>query len=196
MRTPTRETLRRAALQRLPSLLPSLLSSLLSLLPSLLPSLLLSLLLSSGCVPRPAAPEESCTLKTPLQPGIPGSPGHLIVSENNPNGASELAAMMRRFVADWRGVQGALREHKPLPVKFAAAHAKVRCSWPTTPSDRDSAFDGFAVNYLNAVRTYDVAPSAQSFNRVVASCRACHEQTCGGPLVVIDSLRAPEAAAR
>ena len=80
-------------------------------------------------------------------------------------------------------------------MKFAAAHAKVRCSWPTTPSDRDPAFDGLAVHCLNAVRTHDGAPSARSFNKVVASCRACHEQTCGGPLVVIDSLQAPEGAA-
>jgi hypothetical protein len=153
-----------------------------------------ALLASLGCVPRPASPEETCTLETPLKPGVPGSPGHLITSEINPNGASELATLMRRFVSDWRGVQGALREHQPLPGKFAAAHARLRCSWPTTPSDRDAAFDGLAVNYLNAVRTYDVAPSAQSFNKVVASCRACHEQTCGGPLVVIDSLKVPEEA--
>ena len=160
-------------------------------------SLLLSLLLPpAACVPKPAAPEETCTLETPLQPGVPGSPGHLIASELNPNGASELATLMRRFVADWRGVQSALREHKPLPVRFAAAHARIRCSWPTTPSDRDPAFDGFAVHYLNAVRSYDAAPSAQSFNEVVASCRSCHEQTCGGPLVVIDALRVPEPAAR
>jgi hypothetical protein len=157
----------------------------------LLPTLLLPL----ACVPKPAAPEETCTLETKLTPGVPGSPGHLITSAINPNGASELATLMRRFVADWRGVQGALREHQPLPRGFAAVHARVRCSWPTTPSDRDAAFDGLAVHYLGAVRAYDAAPSAQSFNQVVASCRACHEQTCGGPLVVIDSLKVAEEAA-
>ena len=151
-----------------------------------------TLLPSLACVPTPAAPEGTCTLETPLQPGVPGSPGHLVTSDLNPNGASELATLMRRFVADWRGVQGALREHKPLPGPFARAHSRVRCSWPTTPSDRDAAFDGLAVHYLNAVRTYDAAPSAPRFNQVVTSCRACHEQTCSGPLVVIDSLKVAE----
>ena len=151
---------------------------------------------SLACVPKAAPPEETCTLQTPLVPGVPGSPGHFIASEINPNGASELATLMRRFVADWRGVQGALREHRALPaVKFAPQHAKVRCAWPTEAQDRNEVFDGLAVGYLTAVRTYDVAPSAQTFNNVVASCRACHEQTCGGPLVVIDSLKVPEQQA-
>ena len=164
---------------------------------ALLPAALLAaaLLSSLACVPKPAPPEETCTLETPLKPGVPGSPGHLITSEINPNGASELATLMRRFVADWRGVEGALREHRPLPGPFARAHQGLRCSWPTTPSDRDPAFDGLAVNYLNAVRTYHAAPSAKRFNQVVASCRACHEQTCGGPLVVIDSLKVAEEPA-
>jgi hypothetical protein len=93
-------------------------------------------------------------------------------------------------------VQGAVREHKPLPAGFAPQHAKLRCSWPTDPQDRNAVFDGLAVNYLGAVRAFDAAPAAQTLNAVVASCRACHEQTCGGPLVVIDSLQVPEAAAQ
>jgi hypothetical protein len=150
-----------------------------------------------ACVPDAASPAqaETCTLQTPLVPGVPGSPGHFIPSEINPNGASELAALMRRFVSDWRSVQGALREHKALPKGFAPQHAKVRCAWPTDPQDRNAVFDGLAVNYLGAVRAYEAAPAARTFNAVVASCRACHEQTCGGPLVVIDSLQVPESAA-
>lgn len=31
-----------------------------------------------------------CTLETPLIPGVPGSPGHLLPSDRNPNGDSEL----------------------------------------------------------------------------------------------------------
>jgi hypothetical protein len=149
-------------------------------------------LFSLGACATRAAPAE-CTLQTPLVPGVPGSPGHLIPSEINPNGASELAVLMRRFVSDWRAVQTGLRDHQPLPKgpRFPV-HARLRCSWPTEPADRNEAFDGFAQAYLGAVKAFDQKPSAAALNQVVASCRACHESTCSGPLVVIDSLRLPE----
>ena len=44
--------------------------------------------------------DADCNCSTPLQPGVPGSPGHLIVSPRNPNGDSELAVPMRQFVDD------------------------------------------------------------------------------------------------
>ena len=44
--------------------------------------------------------QDDCTLDTPLIPGVPGSPGHLLPSEINPNGVSELAALMRTMQRD------------------------------------------------------------------------------------------------
>lgn len=142
--------------------------------------------------PKPApAAEPECTLETPLVPGVPGSPGHLIASDINPNGASELAALMRTMVADWRAVKTSLeadggveRGKAWLPV-----HRRIRCAWPTDAKDRDATYDGLAVGYLAAVKAFDAAPSRETYGAVIAGCAACHEVTCGGPLEVIDGLK-------
>lgn len=136
----------------------------------------------------PPAPLDDCTLATPLVPGVPGSPGHLIASERNPNGASELAALMRTFVDDWSAARTALEADAGVPPRFAT-HRKLRCAWPTVPSDRTAAFDAMARRYLDAVQAFDAAPQRERYERVLDGCKACHEATCGGPLVVIEGLR-------
>lgn len=159
--------------------------------------LLAAALLLLGCPAKPAAPppppapaaEPECTLETPLVPGVPGSPGHLIASEVNPNGASELAALMRTMVADWRAAKAALEKGEAPAAKHHATHRKLRCAWPTDAQDRDATFDGLAVNYLAAVKAYDAAPTKETYGAVIGACAACHEVTCGGPLELIDGLR-------
>lgn len=134
---------------------------------------------------------EECTLQTPLSPGVPGSPGHLIPSTRNPNGQSELAALMRTMEA-------ALKDARPLVAQgqkvgpFAARFRKIRCAWPTNLGDRDAQFDAFAVAYLSAVATLDQssgADSAAAFDGVLNACRSCHERACSGAIVAINALR-------
>lgn len=152
-----------------------------------------------GADSTPGATGQSadCTLQTPLVPGVPGSPGHLIPSTRNPNGQSELAALMRTMEA-------ALKDARPLVAKgqavgpFAQRFAKIRCSWPTNPSDRDAEFDALATAYLGAVSALDRASGAASagaFDGVLNACRACHERACGGAIVAINALRLPGSAA-
>ena len=138
-----------------------------------------------------AAPVEDCTFETPLVPGVPGSPGHLIPSARNPNGHSELAALMRDMQDHMLAVRkdiAAGRALGPMPDK----HARMRCAWPTTMSDRNAAFDAFAVNYMNqlaALHAPDHAtPVAERYDAVLQACRACHENTCPGPIMAIDAL--------
>jgi cytochrome c553 len=159
--------------------------------------LVLAVLLSA--CPKPAAPTpdagaavaalvDDCTLATPLVPGVPGSPGHLIASERNPNGASELATHMRRMADDLRGARAAVLDGGAAPPLWAH-HRKLRCAWPTALSDRNEAYDAMAQTYLGAVKALDAAPSSRAaYSGVVAACRACHEQTCDGPIAVIDGL--------
>lgn len=166
--------------------------------------LLAASLLLLGCPSKPAAPtppapapkaapaaEPDCTLETALVPGVPGSPGHLIASDLNPNGASELAALMRTMVADWRGVKASFEADAGAhPGKrLHATHRKIRCAWPTDPKDRDATFDGLAAAYLAAVQAFDAAPSRERYGAVISGCAACHEVTCGGPLELIEGLR-------
>ena len=143
-------------------------------------------------VPQPPVPE--CTLATPLVPDVPGSPGHLMPSARNPNGVSELAALMRTMQTELTGVRALVQQGQARP-KLRPQFAKIRCSWPTTPADRDTAFDASAQNYLQAVSALDEATPAQAataFDHVLSACRTCHEHTCSGAIVAIEALRLPK----
>src|SRR5688572_17207363 len=83
-----------------------------------------------------AADDGDCTWQTPLVPGIPGSPGHLIKSPRNPNGDSELAVLMREFVEDLQDARTLLEAGQPVK-KLYPTHRKMRCAWPTNPAERN-----------------------------------------------------------
>ncbi|HEX5050932.1 MAG TPA: hypothetical protein VFZ65_04095 [Planctomycetota bacterium] len=134
------------------------------------------------------AGDADCNLSTPLVPGIPGSPGHLIKSPRNPNGDSELAVLMRKFVDDLRDARTLLEAKQPV-AKLYPTHRKMRCAWPTKPEERNEKFDGLAQGYLAAVRAYDTSPQQASYNAVIAGCISCHSASCGGPLEFIDGMR-------
>lgn len=132
-------------------------------------------------------PDHGCTFETPLIAGAPGSPGHLLASDINPAGASELAALMRTMVSDWQKTRAALGAASMAPLH--PAHAKMRCAWPTDPSDRTASFDAMAQVYLTQVRAFDDAPTPQRYDAVISACASCHENTCPGPLEVIEGLK-------
>ena len=133
-------------------------------------------------------PPDECTLATKLVPGIPGSPGRLIASERNPNGASELATLMRTFVDDWKDARVKLEADAGFTARLPT-HRKIRCTWPTDAADRNPTFDGYAVGYLEKVKAFDARPSRETYEGVLDGCKACHEVSCGGPLEVIEGLR-------
>ncbi len=158
--------------------------------------LLLPLLLLTACAtpepPAPAPPIEAalppCDGTTPLIPGVPGSPGHLLASPVNPNGASELAHLMRTMVEDWKATRDALAAGAPVPPRFPV-HRRIRCSWPTAAQDRKEPFDALAAAYVASVAAFDAAPTRASYDTVLAACTACHSVSCPGPIEVIESLR-------
>lgn len=135
------------------------------------------------------APVEDCTFETPLVPGVPGSPGHWIPSERNPNGASELATHMRLMVDDLREARTKVLAGQAV-ASLEQRHKKLRCAWPTSMSDHTPAFDAMAQVYLAKVKAFDAKPADMkaAYTAVVAACRSCHEQTCDGPIAVIDGL--------
>lgn len=134
------------------------------------------------------ADDADCNLSTPLVPGIPGSPGHLIASARNPNGDSELAVLMRQFVDDLRDVRVLVEAKQPVK-KLYPGHRKMRCAWPTKPEERNAAYDGRAQGYLAAVRAFDATPSQSTYNAIIAGCISCHSVSCGGPLDFIDGMK-------
>lgn len=137
---------------------------------------------------EPKAEDADCNLSTPLVPGIPGSPGHLIKSARNPNGDSELAVLMRQFVDDLREVRPMFEAGQPLK-KLYPTHRKMRCAWPTKPDERNANFDNRAQGYLAAVRAFDAEPGKSTYNAIIAGCINCHSQSCGGPIDFIDSMK-------
>lgn len=140
--------------------------------------------------------EDDCTHQTPLVPGVPGSPGNLIPSEINPNGASELAALMRRMQKDLGAARDAIARGEDVAPLYPA-HRKVRCSWPTAESDRAPPFDSMAQAYLAAVKAFDARPAnpRAAHDAVITACVGCHQTACTGPIPAIESLRMPQAAA-
>jgi hypothetical protein len=157
--------------------------------------------LGAGCTrpreeqPAPAAQAalevDDCTGDTALVPGIPGSPGHLIPTELQPSGASELAVLMRTMQADLAKSAERLRAGSPPPEALYPTHRRIRCAWPTDPGERTASYDAFAVAYLEQVRALDARPDElrAAHDRIVDGCVACHQTTCTGPLPAIEKLR-------
>ncbi len=143
-----------------------------------------------AAVPAAAAVHDDadCNLSTPLEPGIPGSPGHLIASKRNPNGDSELATLMRRFVDDLRDARALVEAGEKAPALFPV-HRKMRCAWPSRIEERNARFDAFAIGYLTAVRTFDERPGRDTYNAIIDGCIVCHSQSCGGPIEFIGEMR-------
>jgi hypothetical protein len=150
---------------------------------------------AEALVSASAGATAECTLETPLEPGVPGSPGNLLPSDINPNGASELAALMRVMQNDLREARDTLSaggSTRPL----RSAHARLRCAWPTDPSDRNPTYDAFSQAYLAAVGSLDAATGGEAraaHGRVLDTCVACHQDTCQGPIPAIEALRFPRS---
>lgn len=134
------------------------------------------------------AADADCNLTTVLKPGIPGSPGHLIQSARNPNGDSELAVLMRRFVDDLQTVRPKLEAGEKV-APLLPVHRTMRCAWPTKPEERNQQYDLRAQAYLAAVTAFDQAPGKDTYNAMLAGCIACHSVSCGGPLEFLGEMR-------
>ncbi len=143
---------------------------------------------SSPAAIQTVAEDADCNLSTPLVPGVPGSPGNLIKSSRNPNGDSELSALMRMFVDDLRNARTLAEAGEKVPAMFAT-HRKMRCAWPTKPEERHERFDTLAQGDLAAVRAFDAEPKKATFNSIIDGCVNCHSHACGGPLEFIDGMR-------
>ncbi len=161
---------------------------------------LLCVLVSVGCSANRASPAQSqatpvqddCTLDTPLQPGIPGSPDHPIPSDVNPNGMSQLAVLMRTMMDDLKTARVAVETNQSSPQMWTR-HRNIRCSWPTKPQDRNPQFDAMAVAYLAAIKALEAQPQDRkaAYNTAVQACLACHAQACPGPVEIIEPLLVP-----
>jgi hypothetical protein len=132
--------------------------------------------------------DSDCNLQTVLDPNKPGAPGHLIESPRNPNGDSELAVLMRRFVDQLKENRLRVKNGESVE-KLFPTHRTMRCAWPTNPKERNEGYDGRAQSYLATVRAFDEAPDKETYNAVVNACIQCHQINCGGVIGFIETLR-------
>ena len=144
--------------------------------------------MASGCTNKtaPEVAQMSCDHQTPLEPGIPGSPGHLIAMAHNPNGVTELAHIMRSMLISMKEARSALSEGTE-PAKLPD-YTKIKCSWPTDSHTRSARFDAMADALVEAVALYNKKATPTSYNGVVSTCLACHQTTCPGPMAAIRPL--------
>jgi hypothetical protein len=149
-------------------------------------------MLVTGCVRAASTPGPlpECTLETPLPAGVPGSPGHLVVTALHPDGTSELALVMRGFVDDAKAARAAVLAGQPVAPRWSVQR-HVRCAWPTEPADRDARFDALAATYLEQVRMLESRPAdpRAAYTHVLEGCLACHQTMCPGPVELIEGLR-------
>jgi len=145
---------------------------------------------NNSAAAQPPAPElPACDFTTELKPGVPGSPGHLVKSERNPNGDSELALVMRDMLDDLQLARESLRSGTELKAMMQQ-HRRMLCTWPNDPSVRNGHFYSMAQKYLAALKGLgtETGDRLQAFNAVVDQCIQCHDNTCPGPRGAIRKL--------
>lgn len=174
----------------------------------LIATLIGTLTLAIACeAPPQDAPPLVSTLRTqalnatitqatlqPLQEGVPGSPGHLIANPRNPNGDTEMAALMRDMQAHAKHARDALVHDRPLG-QMPSDQLRLFSSWPSDPSVRSPLFEDLARGYLLNLHTLHQSTSPHDARRrydaLLDGCVSCHQQWCQGPLEAIEALRLP-----
>lgn len=108
----------------------------------------------------------------------------------NPNGNSELALLMRDMFDEGMRVREAVSEGKrPLPNWDADAIFTAHATQPEKVATPE--FKAYAQSFLEAAKAMeDASPEAyrQSYQGMVKTCVACHQEVCPGPIVKINKM--------
>lgn len=112
----------------------------------------------------------------------------LAPSDRNPNGASELAVLMRGMEKQaeiWKGeiekMEAAL---SPVPASFYG----LKTAAVTKPSMKNENYNAFADDFIafsDALVNVSPVERKDAFNSMVNGCMNCHTQMCPGPMVRI-----------
>lgn len=116
---------------------------------------------------------------------------HLMVSDVNPNGDSELALLMRALFEDADSFRVLIAKGEGnINEEFVEKIKKSHEAIPTKPEMKPAEFDAFNQLLLNeaiALLESDTA-SAEKFNAMVDRCMDCHRSVCPGPTKRIKKL--------
>lgn len=109
----------------------------------------------------------------------------LAPSGRNPNGASELAQLMRTMEAQTVTWKREITENEARLSPVPDVYATLKTAIPTEPEMKNENFDGFAddfINYSNALVKAPKAGRETAFDSMVGGCMNCHAQMCPGPV--------------
>ncbi len=102
---------------------------------------------------------------------------------------SELSALMRKMQKSCQQVKEGITQEQAFP-DFRADFAALTTAEPTDENIKTPAFEAMAQHFLaqlNQLYTEEL-PKKEAYNALVASCIACHQQHCQGPIKTIEKL--------
>ena len=115
----------------------------------------------------------------------------LAPSERNPNGASELAQLMRTMEAQSETWKKEIEDGKPELSPVPNLYNTLKTAIPTEDGMKNENFDAFSddfVRFSKALVKTDVNNRKAAFNTMISGCLTCHSQMCPGPIKRINKF--------
>ncbi len=108
----------------------------------------------------------------------------------NPNGSSELSALMREMYDHALAARKNIIENKK-PGAFPEKFKNIYSAVPTDENTKNKYYDYFADLYLMSLDRLAKSRSSEAsenFKNLVSACIACHTTHCPGPMPMIKKL--------
>jgi len=111
----------------------------------------------------------------------------------NPNGASELAILMRKMEKFSLTAREDVKNGKQ-PEFFPGEFDKIHTAQLTPKMEKSEYYKSFADLYLMSVKNYTSSSPQErinTYNNMISACLACHSQHCPGPVPAIKKMFIP-----
>lgn len=108
----------------------------------------------------------------------------------NPNGASELALLMREMAKHANNNHDLILAGKPI-IAAPEGISKLKTAEKTDKNLDNELFNGLADVYLQRLKELQEAPDSlkiTAHNNLVTSCSDCHSNFCPGPIKLINKM--------
>ncbi len=103
---------------------------------------------------------------------------------------SEMTVLMREMAAFQEASKKQI-ENGELPLDFPEKYTKIHAAKLSDQFEHDDSFKSFTDLYYQNIKTLGSSTKENAklnFNKTIASCVACHETTCHGPIPRIKKL--------
>lgn len=138
-----------------------------------------------------AACENSATGKTELPGKDTAAACIKPANDVNPNGTSELAALMRDMYSRSQDWKKAVENNEDLGI-YPVAFDRLKTAKPTSENIKNETFDPFADDFIRRTKELLAAPPdkrQEAFGHYTEGCMNCHTTMCPGPVKRIRLLK-------